>query len=271
MHCHACGTKLPDSTAFRMRYCNACGAQLTDTPDPAGDGAHRDGGGPGGAGSGPSAFEPGAGIGAGAKELLASAKVECPKCKASVGALLTQCPNCGAETDSSKRFQAILEVAKAHKVPLKEVATVIRSAKLKPGARRSGLRFLLWWTAFWILIGGSAVAGGFPGTQKMAAPVLCPANYQQAIVPVEITYPEGGGVSISGSLYCIDKEGFAVEISAVDAHIAVGLIVGAFAAAPFLLMILIGALRRGLGGSSTPETRGGGLRAGRGIGAGGKR
>lgn len=51
------------------------------------------------------------------------------------------------------------------------------------------------------------IQASFPVSQRLVAPLVCPEGYLESIVTAEDYNTEGGGVSTSSTLYCVEKDG----------------------------------------------------------------
>lgn len=157
---------------------------------------------------------------------FAGVKVPCKQCGALTSVLVETCPSCHAVLDPNIRFAAMLKAGREQRMSGPALKTAIRASGVAGKGKGCGCGALAMWVAFWWLMGATAFAAAVPGTLAWTAPVTCPAGYTDVVIPVSVSSFQGK-TSMSASMYCIDAEGFAVEVSPWLAFPLVGLIFGA--------------------------------------------
>lgn len=249
MFCIQCGANLPEVA----RFCPACGARQPEEADSrafrAGVSAH---GGPTepeaedlfrGPQASANATRPDSGeSGTAATGPFARVTVPCKKCNASTPVLSEVCISCGALLDPNLRFGAMVKAGKAQHMSTPSLRKAIRDSGVAGKGKGCGCGALLLWVAFWWLMGATAFAAAVPGTLAWTAPVTCPTGYTDVVIPVSVSSFQGK-TSMSASMYCIDAEGFAVEVSPWIAFPLLGAFFGAGAGLLVLLLPLWGWIR----------------------------
>lgn len=233
MYCIQCGANLPEEA----RFCPGCGArQPSDTQAARFEGA--------------SGAEFGRGIDANVAELFEDPEesaqgrpnpektpspgaglfgkvtVSCNKCGAQTPVLTELCLSCGAVLDPNVRFAALVKAGREQHLSNAAIKKAIKDSGVAGKGKGCGCGALSLWVAFWWLMGATAFAAAVPGTLAWTAPVTCPAGYTDVVIPVSVSSFQGK-TSMSASMYCIDAEGFAVEVSPWLAFPLVGLVFGA--------------------------------------------
>lgn len=229
-----CGASLPASA----RFCPSCGrARPAPEASPSGFSVSPD-------------MQQSPGSGTNPADVL----ISCPKCSAKVRVTQESCPSCGTKIDPMVRFKELMTACRAKKMPIQDVRRLMEQTGLTRPTRRFGCMAILLVLGFVWLMGTTAFGAGAPGTLAWTAPLLCPAGYQGTVVPISVSSFQGK-TSMTADLYCIDKEGFAVEVSGFKAYPLVGLYFAAGALALILLLKTLAKLRAALRPVSPNDAR----------------
>jgi len=123
----------------------------------------------------------------------------------------------------------------------------------KKPAVKVGYGCLLAIIAFVALMVATVGMAIVPVSQRLTAPIVCPAGYTESVV-VTYTSRSSDGVSMSSELYCIDAaDGRPVEASGFLTFLVSFLGVLLALLSPLVLLALFGTVRRALRGRPAPE------------------
>ncbi len=264
MQCPTCGGMLPDSTGVPVKFCVHCGASVDLLARTLAGWTCSCGA------SVPASarFCPGCGKAQPGRVIIESSVEElftddsptasrgkseaqgpfggvtipCKTCGSSVAVMQTTCPSCHTDLDPNERFKALLRFGKEKKMSGPEIRAAMRQSGVAGKGKGCGCWALILWVGFWWLMGATAFAAAFPATLAWTAPVTCPQGYVDTVIPVSVS-SFNGKTSMTADLYCIDPEGFAVQVSPWVAFPLVGLVFAMAAGLLGLLVPILGALR----------------------------